>query len=144
MIGLAQLAQARRVAPHARAERAAIWPDALGSIDGLRAPTPTGEHAARELQVVRLRRSRGDLTPRAKRDAILAAVRTELGIRAFSGSGSEAYLEEAVRRPRRRTAAGRALARRASLMFEVHPTLDLERLRARAAVVATVARDVLG
>jgi hypothetical protein len=29
-------------------------------------------------------------------------------------------------------------------MFEVHPTLDLDRLRARAAVVAGVVREVLG
>ena len=86
----------------------------------------------------------GDLdAAQARRDEIMRRA-TELGIRAFSGSGSEAYLEGAfadLDTPQLPVAHELG---RTSLMFEVHPTLDLDRLRRRAAAVADIVRDVLG
>ena len=68
----------------------------------------------------------------------------EAGIRAFSGSCSEAYREAAFAdleiEP---LPVARALGD-SSLMFEVHPTLDTRRLRDRADAIADIARRVLG
>lgn len=144
VIGIAQLAKVDAWRD-ARAERAAIWQDALGSIDGLRAPVPTGglRHANYKWYGY-VNPSDGDLdAAQAKRDEIMRRA-TELGIRAFSGSGSEAYLEGAFADLDVAPLPVAHELGRTSLMFEVHPTLDLDRLRRRAAAVADIARDVLG
>jgi dTDP-4-amino-4,6-dideoxygalactose transaminase len=143
-IGLAQLAKLDEW--HAmRAERAAIWQDALGSIDGLRAPTPSGDgivHASYKWYAYV--DQDGDLDrAQQQRDEILARA-SALGIRAFSGSGSEEHLEGAFADLQ---VAPMPIAHelgRTSIMFEVHPTLDVDRLRRRAAAVVDIVRDVLG
>ena len=147
-IGLAQLAKLDAWR-EARAERAAVWQVALGEIEGLRTPMPdpsrirhanykwyayvdASEAAGRDLDAAQ-----------AARDEIMRRA-TELGIRAFTGSGSEIYLEGAFDDLDTPTLPVAHELGRTALMFEVHPTLDLERLRRRAAAVADIARDVLG
>ena len=139
VIGIAQLGKLDQWRA-ARTERAAIWTDALGSIDGLRVPTvPAGVTSAHYKFYAYV--DRGADNERL-RDEILAKV-AERGIRGFSGSCSEVYLEEAFRKLHvERLPVARALGE-SSLMFEIHPTLDVDRLRARAAVVASIVRDVL-
>jgi dTDP-4-amino-4,6-dideoxygalactose transaminase len=140
VIGLAQLAKLDDWRS-ARTERAAIWTEALGGIDGLRVPTvPSGMTNAHYKFYAYV--DRGADNERL-RDEILAKVAAR-GIRGFSGSCSEVYLEEAFRSLHvERLPVARALGE-SSLMFEIHPTLDTTRLRARAAVVASIVRDVLG
>ncbi len=143
VIGIAQLGKLDAWRD-ARAERAAIWQDALGSIEGLRAPVPTGGFRHANYKWYAYVEHDGDLdAAQAKRDAILARA-TELGIRAFTGSGSEAYLEGAFADLGVAPLPNAHELGRTSIMFEVHPTLDVERLRRRAAAVADIARDVLG
>ncbi len=144
VIGIAQLGKLDTWRD-ARAERAAIWQDALGSIDGLRAPTPpNGELRHANYKWYAYVEHDGDLdAAQARRDAILARA-TERGIRAFTGSGSEAYLEGAFADLNVAPLPVAHELGRTSLMFEVHPTLDLDRLRRRAAAVAEIALDVLG
>ena len=143
-IGLRQLAKLEDWRA-ARAERAAVWQDALGQVDGLRAPVPSGDvvHANYKWYCY-VEPVGGDLDEaQRRRDEILARA-SERGIRAFSGSGSEEYKEGAFADLHVRPLPVAHELGRTSIMFEVHPTLDLERLRRRAAVVAQVARDVLG
>jgi len=141
VIGISQLArldETRRL----RAERAAIWIEALGDIDGLRVPVPADgmTHANYKLYGYV---DRDPVRDEALRDAILLRME-ERGLLALSGTCSEVYREEAFAQldvPRLPVA--RRLGE-TSLLFEVHPTLDLERLRARASVVADIIRSVLG
>jgi dTDP-4-amino-4,6-dideoxygalactose transaminase len=143
IIGIAQLGKLDAWRD-ARAERAAIWQDALGSIEGLRAPTPSGDVRHANYKWYAYLEHDGDLdAAQAKRDQILALA-TERGIRAFSGSGSEEYLEGAFADLAVQPLPIAHELGRTSLMFEVHPTLDLDRLRQRASVVADVVREVLG
>jgi dTDP-4-amino-4,6-dideoxygalactose transaminase len=142
VIGLAQLAKLDSWRD-ARAERAAIWQDALGSIDGLRAPTPGAGVRHANYKWYAYVEPAGDLDrAQALRDRIVAEVAAR-GIRAFTGSGSEEYLEGAFADLHVTPLPVAHELGRTSIMFEVHPTLDLERLQARAAVVADVVRDVL-
>jgi dTDP-4-amino-4,6-dideoxygalactose transaminase len=143
VIGLAQLAKLDAWRD-ARAERAAVWQDTLGSIAGPRTPTPVAplRHANYKWYAY-VEPIDGDLDgAQAKRDEIMRRA-TELGIRAFSGSGSEIYLEGAFDDLDTPTLPVAHELGRTSLMFEIHPTLDLERLRRRASAVAAIARDVL-
>ncbi|MCW2924345.1 MAG: Glutamine--scyllo-inositol transaminase [Thermoleophilia bacterium] len=139
VIGIAQLAKLPEWRRQ-RAERAGIWAEALAGIDGLRVPQPPpGATSAHYKFYAYVDRAEG---AEELRDLILAKA-TALGIRAFSGSCSEVYLEAAFRDLGvERLPVARALGE-TSLMFEVHPTLDLDRLRARATAVAEVAREVL-
>jgi dTDP-4-amino-4,6-dideoxygalactose transaminase len=77
------------------------------------------------------------------RDRILEAAE-RAGIRVFSGSCSEMYREAAFRDLTvERLPVARELGD-ASLMFEVHPTLDQWRLRDRADAVSNMIHDILG
>jgi dTDP-4-amino-4,6-dideoxygalactose transaminase len=68
----------------------------------------------------------------------------EAGLRLFSGSCSEVYLEEAFRDlPKPDLPNARAMTR-SSLAVEIHPTLKPDRLRARAEALANLIRSVLG
>jgi dTDP-4-amino-4,6-dideoxygalactose transaminase len=81
--------------------------------------------------------------PEHARDEILRRA-GEAGLKVFSGSCSEIYLEGAFSDlPRPHLPVARELGR-TSLMMEVHPTLRLERLAARAALLAQIVREVLG
>ena len=137
-IGIAQLRKLPRWT-EARGRNAAIWAEALAGVPALRVPVP-GEgfrHAWYKFYAY---------VPdgaKAERDRILARANAE-GIRLFSGSCSEVYLEAAfddLPRP------GLPIARRlgeTSLMMEVHPTLRPDLTRRRAERVAEIAREVLG
>lgn len=115
----------------ARIRNAKIWADALISSPALRVPMPASRvrHAFYKFYafVVPARIEQG-----TDRDQILAAM-VDDGIRAFSGSCPEIYLEGAFSDldveplPIARTLG------ETSLMFEIHPTLDPTRLAATAA-----------
>lgn len=123
-----------------RARNAGIWEHALASVAGLRlARPPEGfEHAFYKFYFY------VDAGARSKelRDEILRRAAAE-GIRVFSGSCSEIYLEDAFRElPRPDLRNARHLGE-VSLMVEVHPTLQPERLELRATRLAEIAADVL-
>jgi dTDP-4-amino-4,6-dideoxygalactose transaminase len=123
-----------------RTRNAAIWAEALGRVPGLRLPLPTSElrHAFYKLYCYV---DAGDEAEEA-RDEILARA-GQAGLRVFSGSCSEVYLEkafDAVDRPDL-PVAGRL--GRSSLMLEVHPTLRPDLLARRAEALAIITESVL-
>lgn len=123
----------------ARTRNAAVWAEALTGIPGLRVPQPEARlrHAYYRFNF--------HLEPDAEaaRPEILARA-GEAGLRVFTGSCSEVYLEEAFRDlPRPDLPNARAMTRN-SLAVEIHPTLRPERLRLRAGKLAEVIRTVLG
>jgi dTDP-4-amino-4,6-dideoxygalactose transaminase len=139
-IGLAQLAKLDQWV-ETRRRNAAIWSEALAGVPGLAVPAPGAgiRHAYYKLYFYL------EDGPDAERlrDTILARA-GEAGLRLFSGSCSEVYLEQAfegLKRPDLPVA--RSLGRR-SLMVEVHPTLRPDLLARRAEALARIAKDVLG
>ena len=123
----------------ARTRNAAIWSEALAGVSGIEVPMPEARlrHAYYKLYA---RLTVED--PERRRDEILRRS-AERGLRLFSGSCSEIYLEGAFADlPRPDLPNARALGRR-SLMVEVHPTLDPKRLERRAAALAEICRRVL-
>ena len=137
-IGLRQLAKLDEWR-EARTRNAGIWADALRGISGLEVAFPERRfrHAFYKLYA-RLTVE----NPAPKRDQILRRA-NEIGLRVFSGSCSEVYLEGAFDDlPRPDVPNARALGRQ-SLMVEVHPTLDPELLKIRAAALAEIVGEVL-
>lgn len=139
-IGLAQLAKLDRW----RAERtlhAEAWAEALRAVPGVRVPTPEPQlqHAYYKFYFyIEASEHSGSV-----RDEILRRANEE-GLRVFSGSCSEIYLEGAFSDlPRPDVPVARELGR-SSLMVEVHPTLRLELTQRRAARLAEIVHDVLG
>lgn len=127
----------------ARARNAAIWADALGDVTGLRVPMPDGNSLRHAFYKLYFYIHGGE-------DAEAAQMRSEIirlcaaeGLRVFSGSCSEIYLEKAFDDlspadcPVSRSIGAR------SLMVEVHPTLRPELLKLRAERVAKIAAAVL-
>ena len=138
-IGLRQLAKldAWRAA---RTRNAAIWADALRDVPGVRIPAPTDDvvHAQYKFYVY----VDGDAADgRPLRDHVIDAL-AATGVPGLSGSCSEVYLEEAFTDMDVPTQPVAAELGRTSLMFLVHPTLDPDRLRRRAGVVADAIRSV--
>jgi dTDP-4-amino-4,6-dideoxygalactose transaminase len=78
----------------------------------------------------------------SSRDEILRRAGAE-GLRVFSGSCSEIYLEKAFRDQRPADLPNARQLGKTSLMVEVHPTLRPDRLERRAERLAEIARDVL-
>jgi dTDP-4-amino-4,6-dideoxygalactose transaminase len=142
-IGLAQLKKldAWRAA---RTRNAEIWAQALGNVAGLRIPLPAGNSVRHAFYKLYFYIDRGsDETAANLRSEILKRAAEE-DIRLFSGSCSEIYLEKAFAGLRHDDCpVARSLGAR-SLMVEVHPTLDPDRLRLRAERVAVIAQEVLG
>jgi len=139
-IGLAQVAKMDRWTA-ARTANAAIWTDALSRVPGLVAPLPAegAKHAFYKFYCYLEER------PDAARlrDEIVARA-VEEGLRVFSGSCSEVYLERAFDDlPRPELAVAKSLGER-SLMVEVHPTLRPDLTRLRAETLANIAEHVLG
>ena len=140
-IGLVQLAKLDEWT-RVRTRNAGIWARALSEVSGLQVPLPGPDvqHAfykfyfyvdAPEGEAARLR------------DGILVRAAQE-GLRVFSGSCSEMYLEHAFGYlPRPDCPVAHAMGGN-SLMVEVHPTLRPERLERRAERLAAIAREVLG
>ncbi len=126
----------------ARTGNAEIWAEALGRVPGMRVPRPPRNIAGAYYKFY----AYVDVDPERNgvlRDRILEAAE-RAGIRVFSGSCSEMYREAAFRDLTvERLPVARELGD-ASLMFEVHPTLDQWRLRDRADAVSNMIHDILG
>ncbi|HEU0134157.1 MAG TPA: DegT/DnrJ/EryC1/StrS family aminotransferase [Allosphingosinicella sp.] len=123
----------------ARIRNAGIYAEALSNLPGIRVPLPEERfrHAYYRLNFY--------LRPGAEgaREEILARA-GEAGLRLFTGSCSEVYLEEAFRDlPRPDLPNARAMTS-SSLALEIHPTLKPERLRLRAEKLAELIRAVVG
>jgi dTDP-4-amino-4,6-dideoxygalactose transaminase len=142
-IGLVQLAKLDSWRD-ARTRNAEIWAGALRDIPRLRVPMP-GDNSTRHAYYKFYAYIDGGTDEEA------AALRAEIlarsagfGLRVFSGSCSEMYLEESFSGlPRSDCPMARALGSR-SIMVEVHPTLRPDLLELRAEQLADIARHVLG
>ena len=122
-----------------RTRNAGLWAEALANLPGIRVPLPDERfrHAYYRLNFY--------MRPGAEeaREEILARA-GEAGLRLFTGSCSEVYLEEAFRNlPRPDLPNARAMTR-TSLAVETHPTLRPDRLRLRAEKLAGIIRSVVG
>lgn len=122
-----------------RTRNAMTWAEALHEVPALRVPLP-GEglgHAWYKFYAYLPEEAK------AERERILARANSE-GIRLFSGSCSEVYLEAAFDDlPRPDLPIARRLGE-TSLMMEVHPTLRPDLVRRRAERVAAIVREALG
>lgn len=139
-IGLRQLAKLDAWR-EARTRNAALWVEALAAVPGLSVPMPEPRfrHGLYKLYFYVDEGTGAE----AARDEMLRRA-GEAGLRLYSGSCSEAYLErafEGLDRPD--CPVARSLGQR-SLMVEVHPTLDTDLLSRRAEVLANIGRQVLG
>lgn len=126
----------------ARRRNACIWAEALASVPGLRVPRADAHlgHAFYKLYAY-LDAPEEEAAP--VRDEILRRC-AEAGLRVFSGSCSEIYLEKAFDGlPKPDLPVARALGKQ-SLLVEVHPTLRPDLLEMRARFLAELVRDVLG
>ena len=139
-IGLRQLAKLDEWTK-VRTRNAAVWARALNQVPGLRVPLPGPElgHAFYKFyfyldaSAERVGQLRGDILKLAG----------EAGLRLFSGSCSEMYLEKAFRDlPRPDCPVAHAMSDNA-LMVEVHPTLKPELLEQRAERLAAICAEVL-
>lgn len=113
-----------------RARNAGIWRKALARVPCLRLPEPKPPttHANYKLYAFLMP---DHMKAGATRDAVLAAL-LGAGLRAFSGSCPEIYREAAYAHLNHRTLPVSHALGETSLMFEVHPTLDPEKLAATA------------
>ncbi|HYJ29449.1 MAG TPA: DegT/DnrJ/EryC1/StrS aminotransferase family protein, partial [Allosphingosinicella sp.] len=135
-IGIAQLRKLPQWT-EARTRNALIWAEALAGVPALRVPLPGAEvrHGWYKFYAYVPDGAKGE------RDRILARANEE-GIKLFSGSCSEVYLEAAFDDlPRPDFPVARRLGE-TSLMMEVHPTLRPELTLRRAERLAAIARDV--
>lgn len=125
----------------ARTRNAGIWAEALQGISGLRVPQPEAgaEHAYYKFYAYV---DAGERTTQA-RDEILKRAGDE-GLRLFSGSCSEVFLEAAFDDLPRPDLPNARLLGQSSLMVEVHPTLRPELVAMRADALAQIVREVLG
>lgn len=137
-IGLVQLGKLDGWIERRRAN-ASLWAEALGQSPAVRIPWP-GEGIQHACYKFYAFLQPEHLASSTSRDDVLAAL-ADAGVRAFSGSCPEIYREDAFADL---DVAPRPIARElgeTSLMFEVHPTLDPERLAETAAAArATIAR----
>ncbi|MEO6361152.1 MAG: DegT/DnrJ/EryC1/StrS aminotransferase family protein [Sphingomicrobium sp.] len=139
-IGLAQLQKLPDWSA-TRARNAAIWADGLSGVPNLRAPLPRAgvDHAFYKFYAY--------VDAPGEQAAVLRAEifrrSAAAGLRVFSGSCSEIYREKAFADLAVEPLPNAHLLGESSLMVEVHPTLDPERLKRRAEALASIARDVL-
>lgn len=125
-----------------RRQNADIWKEALQTVPEVRVPLPDGQvqHAFYKLYFY-IQGRPAEVAVELRRE-ILQRCNAE-GIRVFSGSCSELYREAAFSgHPHSVCPVARELGT-SSLMVEVHPSLNQERLRERAKRLASVLRDVL-
>lgn len=127
----------------ARARNAAIWAEALSGVPGLRVPLPEGNALRHAFYKLYLHLEAGtDAEAAQSRSGILKAS-AEAGLRVFSGSCSEIYLEDTFADlPRPDCPVSASLGAR-SLMVEVHPTLRPDLLQLRAQRLAEIVNQVL-
>lgn len=124
-----------------RTRNAQIWAEALAGVRGLRLPLPRAglTHAFYKLYFY----VDADEESERLRDEILARA-GERGLRLFSGSCSEVFLEKAFDGLDRPDLPVARRLGRTSLMVEVHPTLHPELVEKRAETLAIIAQSVLG
>lgn len=128
----------------ARTRNAAIWADALGEVAGLRVPLPARNSLRHAFYKLYFYIEQGTDAEAATLRSEILKRSTHAGLRVFSGSCSEVYLEGAFDDlPRADCPISRSLGAR-SLVVEVHPTLDRTLLELRAERLAGIARQVLG
>lgn len=123
-----------------RTKNASIWAAALADVPNLRVPMPSSDltHAFYKFYAyVDVPEGGEEL-----RDAILRRA-TEAGLRLFSGSCSEIYLEDAFSDMARPDLPVARELGKTSLMMEVHPTLRPDLLQARADFLAGVMTELL-
>jgi dTDP-4-amino-4,6-dideoxygalactose transaminase len=127
----------------ARTRNAAVWLDALGGIPRLRAPLPGGNSVRHAFYKLYFYIEGGSDEEAAEKRAAILERSAAAGLRVFSGSCSEMYLEEAFAAlPRPDCPVAHSLGER-SLMVEVHPTLRQDLLQLRAEQLAEICREVL-
>lgn len=127
----------------ARARNAAIWAEALGQVPGIGVPVPEGNSRRHAFYKLYFYVDRGSDEEAAALRARILNRSAEAGLRVFSGSCSEIYLEKAFSGlPHMDCPVSRSLGVR-SLMVEVHPTLRPDLLQLRAERLAEIARAVL-
>lgn len=124
-----------------RTRNAMIWADALREVPRLRVPLPTAGSTGAFYKLYAYVDGASGSTEQL-RDKILAALAGS-GLKALSGSCPEIYREAAFDGLAVPVQPVAKELGEASLMFEVHPTLDVQRLRERAATVARLAASVL-
>jgi dTDP-4-amino-4,6-dideoxygalactose transaminase len=126
----------------ARRRNAEIWAEAFASVPRLRVPRPDPRFGHAYYKFYAYVDAPGE-EAEPLRDEILRRS-AEAGLRVFSGSCSEIYLEKAFEGlPRPDLPVARALGKQ-SLLVEVHPTLRPDLLEMRAGFLAELMRDVLG
>jgi dTDP-4-amino-4,6-dideoxygalactose transaminase len=129
VIGLRQLAKMGDWTA-ARTRNALAWRDAVAGLNGLNAPVPgNGFHHAFYKFYMYLDPAIPDVE--VVRDRILA-VCAQSGLKVLSGSCSEVYREKAFSDIGQEVLPVAHELSKTSLMVEVHPTLDHERLKPRA------------
>ena len=124
-----------------RTRNARVWTDALSGLQAVRAPQPREglRHALYKLYF-QLKVPDADV-PGFRQEILRRA--SEDGVRLFSGSCSEVYLEEAFADlPRPDCPVARRLGQ-TSLMVEVHPTLRQDLLEPRAEKIRSIIEDVV-
>ena len=124
-----------------RTRNSRVWAEALSGLQAVRVPQPReGLRHALYKFYFQLKVPDGD-APRLQQEILRRA--SEDGVRLFSGSCSEVYLEEAFADvPRPDCPVARRLGQ-TSLMVEVHPTLRQDLLERRAEKIRSIIEDVV-
>ena len=126
-----------------RRRHAAMLSECFAQLPGLRVTTPP-EHIGHSYYKYYAFVRREALRSGWDRDRIQGAIIAR-GVPCFSGSCSEIYLEKAFpreMRPKRRLPVARELGE-TSLMFLVHPTLELEQIEQTCEVVKQVMHEAI-
>ena len=125
-----------------RTLNASVWARALNQVPGVRVPLPGPELGHAFYKFYFYLDAASDRVGQLRAEILKQA--GEAGLRLFSGSCSEMYLEEAFRDlPRPECPVAQAMSDNA-LMVEVHPTLKPELLEQRAERLAAICAKVLG
>lgn len=127
----------------ARTANAETWAAALADIEGLRVPLPAGNSQRHAFYKLYFYIDQGSDDEAAQLRSRILKRASDAGLRVFSGSCSEIYLEQAFAdMPRADCPVSRSLGAR-SLLVEVHPTLRRDLLQLRAEQLAMIAQEVL-
>lgn len=128
----------------ARTRNAQIWATALRNVPGLRVPMPDGNSVRHAFYKFYFYVEGGTDEQASRFRSQIIAQSADAGLKVFSGSCSEIYLEKAFADlPATDCPVSRSLGAR-SLMVEVHPTLRPDLLELRAERLAAIASQVLG
>jgi dTDP-4-amino-4,6-dideoxygalactose transaminase len=140
-IGLAQLAKLDEWT-RARTCNAGIWAEAMSGVSGLRVPLPPQDVTHAFYKFYFYVEAPSGEAGRLRAEILLRT--GEAGLRVLSGTCSEMYREEAFASLPDPDCPVAAAMTDNSLMVEVHPTLRPDLLERRAALLARIAREVLG